>query len=190
MAEFTPTASGPDVTVILALTGPSGVGKTAVAYEVSRQLALAGLDHATIDTDHLDMLYPRPAPSVLTEVSVRNLASVWGTFALLGYRRLVLSLVGADLAEASNWLARSVPGAQVTFVRLAARRETRHARLRQREIGTGLSQHLTSSDRVAARIAQESEGIPTVETDGRSVVEVAREVLGVAGWLPEGPGGS
>src|SRR5690606_18392057 len=121
----------------------------------------------------------------LTEVSVRNLASVWSTFHSLGYRRLVLSLVGEDLAEVSTLLSRSLPGSQVTLVRLGARRETRHARLRQREIGSGLSQHLTSSDRVAARIAQESVTIPIAETDGRGVVEIAREVLGVAGWLTE-----
>ncbi len=172
-----------DTTYVLALTGPAGVGKTTLAFEVSRQLTAMGVEHATIDTDHLDMLSPPPAPAVLTEVSVRNLGAVWSTFHALGYRRLVLAVTAPDLQEVRrSWLERAIPGAEIAFIRLEARRESRHARLRQREIGSGLSQHLTSSDRVAASIQRAAEDVPTLSTDDQGLIDVARAALHLAGW--------
>ena len=45
---------------VLLLTGPSGVGKTTVAYEVSAMLAARDVAHALIDTDNLTTSIRRP----------------------------------------------------------------------------------------------------------------------------------
>jgi len=169
---------------VLALTGPSGSGKTAVGFEVTRQLQAVEIAHAYIDTDHLDMVYPQPPLDELTRLSTRNLAAVWSSFAELGYTRLVLALQAPNLQVAvEGWLHASIPEAEITVLRLQASEATRAERLASREIGSGLEDHIASSNRAAAYIASQAEDVTVIETDGRSVIEVAREVLALVGWL-------
>ncbi len=169
---------------VLALTGPSGSGKTAVGFEVTLQLRAAEIPHAYIDTDHLDMVYPQPPIEELIRLSIRNLAAVWSAFAELGHMRLVLSLQAVNLRMAvDGWLYASIPEAEITVVRLHASEATRAERLAAREIGSGLDAHIASSNRAAAYIAKQAEDAVVIETDDRTVVEVAREALALAGWL-------
>ncbi|MPZ98437.1 MAG: AAA family ATPase [Dehalococcoidia bacterium] len=168
---------------VLILTGPSGVGKTTVAYEVARQLASAGVAHALIDTDHLDMVHPQPEGPALWELTRRNLAAVWGSFAEIGHDRLVLSMVMPNAARDLPYIERAVPGADILVVRLRASSATRRERLATREVGSGLDDHLASSERAARYIEQSADGWPVVETDGRSVIEVARDVIALSGWV-------
>jgi len=171
---------------VLALTGPSGSGKTAVGFEVTRQLQAAEIAHAYIDTDHLDMVYPQPPLDNLTRLSTRNLAAVWSSFAELGHTRLVLALQAPNLRVAvDGWLRASIPAAEITVVRLQASEATRAERLATREIGSGLDDHIASSNRAAAYIARQTEDATVIETDGRSVIEVARKALALVGWLDD-----
>lgn len=174
---------------VLVITGPSGSGKTAVGFEVARQLAAADLPHAYIDTDHLDMVYPQPPLEELTRLSTRNLSAVWSSFSELGHTRLVLALTGADIPLVTHWLTDSIPDATLTFVRLKASIDSRHERLRTREIGSGLYDHIASSDRAAAylRAHPTDEGVHLIETDGRTVIEIAREIIALMEWT-EGRG--
>jgi len=70
----------------LLIGGRSGVGKTSVGFEIHAQLEAAGVSHAVIDGDFLDMAYPPPWEHKLAE---RNLAVLWANYRTVGYRRLI-----------------------------------------------------------------------------------------------------
>jgi hypothetical protein len=104
------------MTKILLITGPAGVGKSTLSWEVSAQLAAAGLRHAAIETDELDRIFPLPSTSELedlrpgmTDISEINLASIWGNYRALGCDRLILSGVMVFLDETRKWIGRSYP---------------------------------------------------------------------------------
>jgi predicted kinase len=132
------------MTKILLITGPAGVGKSTLSWEVSARLTAAGLRHAAIETDELDRIFPLPSASELqelrpgmTDVSEINLASIWGNYRALGYDRLILSGVMVFLDETRKWISRAIPNAEFTIVRLLASNETLLSRLEKREIGPG-----------------------------------------------------
>ncbi len=80
---------------VLVLVGPAGVGKSAVAYELSLQLQRTNAAHALVDTDELDRVFPVPAD--LPRITERNLAAVWRTYRERGIDRLIL--VGVQLDQ-------------------------------------------------------------------------------------------
>ncbi len=86
---------------VLLITGPPGVGKTAVAAEVSELLDSAGMAHAFVDIDSLRWCYPRPpADRFRVALAMKNLAAVWANFQAAGAARLVL----ADVLESRDHL--------------------------------------------------------------------------------------
>ena len=155
------------------LTGPVGVGKTAVSVEVAEMVD----DVAVLDLDWLGWFRP-PGPLSPDDLITRNLALVWPTFREAGARRLVLgrALIGPDRLDA---LRRSVPDVELAVVRLTAPGEVLERRLRGRDAGATLAGHL------AEREAWREDGldVPSVPTQGRSVREVAEAVLAEVGWL-------
>jgi len=109
------------MTKVLLITGPAGVGKSTLNWEVSAQLTAAGLRHAAIETDELDRLFPLPFASELerlrpgmTDISEINLASIWGNYRALGCDRLLLSGVMVFIDEALKWISSAIPDAQFT----------------------------------------------------------------------------
>ncbi|WP_051713171.1 hypothetical protein [Actinoalloteichus caeruleus] len=169
---------------VLVLRGPAGVGKTTTAYEIGRLLAARDVPHALIDTDELDRVHPQPPPdSPGAGLAGSNLAAIWGNFAAAGHTRLVLTGVFADVASELPWIAHAVPGAAFTVARLTADESTLADRVLRREVGSGAEEQLVRTARQLETIRRT--GRPdtvVVDTTGRSVPEVAREVL--AGWPP------
>src|SRR3954451_2077192 len=135
------------------LTGPSGAGKTAVAYELSALLAERSVSHAVVDTDALDHIHP-PPPDDPTKwrLTRDNLAVVWANLARGGAQRAILAMVAEDLGSEVRLVREAIPGAEVTAVLLASSDETRTARLRGREVGSGLDYHLMRTRVVAEAI--------------------------------------
>ncbi len=175
---------------LLLLGGRSGVGKTTVAFEVSRRLAQADVAHCLIDGDNLSHVHPPPSgdPSrtVLTE---QNLSAVWQNYAVRGYSRLIytntVSVLEPDL------VVRAMGGAaQTTAVLLTARDETVEQRLRLRESGGALTDHLRRSASAAARLEAAAEpSVVRVGTDGRSIEEISAEVVDLTRWMVVKTGG-
>jgi hypothetical protein len=151
---------------------------------MSRQLG-AEISHAIIDVDSLWMIHPRPPREAFRELTRRNLATVWKSFAECGCKRLLLALVLDNPAPYLAILRAAIPDAQMTVVRLQASPETLRERLKQREIGSGLEESILAADEAAQRIDQLDDSFPRIATDGRTIVDVAREALQLIGWLPE-----
>ncbi len=177
---------------ILLITGPAGVGKSTLCWEMGAMLAEAGIAHVAIESDELDRVFPKPGAEELTplapgarDVSQLNLAALWGTYRALGHSRLIMSGVMLHVGFDKQWMLAAIPQARITVVRLRAGEESLIERLDRRETGAGRDAQIERSLRQARRLADEATGdFIVVETDGRSPAELAGEVFGKAGWLP------
>jgi hypothetical protein len=173
---------------VLLVGGRAGAGKTTVGWEVSARLRAAGVAHAIIEGDFMGQVHPAPdGDPHRSRITERNLAAVWANFAELGYRRLIYTNTASVLPAATGMVQRAL-GADVRVVRvlLTASDVTAGERLAGRERGSELDQELTkSADR--ARILDERSPTDTVRvvTDGRSVMDIASEVVAATGWLIE-----
>ncbi len=164
---------------VLIITGPVGVGKTTVASMVSELLEQAELAHACIDIDALRWHYPRlPGDPFSSQLAMKNLAAIWINFQEYGATHLVV----ADVIETRDELDRyraAIPGAEIFVVRLRASLEMLAQRVRRREIGSGLEWHLARAPVLAAIMERNKVENLLVETDGKAVIEIAKEILAV-----------
>jgi hypothetical protein len=176
---------------LLLITGPAGVGKSTLCWEMNARLAAAKVGHAVIETDELDRVFPRPALEELdriqpgtTDVSSINLAAIWSTYRALGHTRLIVSGVMVHLDFDRRWILAAIPDAQITVVRMLATEPTLLGRLAQREIGSGADEQVRRSLRQARRMAgEQAEGVIVLPTDGRGPTELADIILRQTGWL-------
>ena len=176
---------------ILLITGPAGVGKSTLCWEMGGILAAAGIPHAAIETDELDRVFPKPKAEDLAplapgarDVSQLNLAALWGTYRALGHRRLLMAGVMVHVDGDRRWIAAAIPDAQIKIVRLRAGDGALLARLDRREQGAGREAQIERSLRQSRRMRDEAgDGFLVVDTDGRSPTELARAVLAQSGWL-------
>lgn len=172
-----------DQVEVLFIGGRSGVGKSTAALEVCAQLEAAGIAHVQLEGDFLGQVFPPPAGDPdRSRIVLDNLAAVWRNFAALGYRRLVytntVSVLYADeLAQALHAPVR------IVRVLLTASDEVANGRLAARELGSGLDVHLVRSARAAARLDRDAPAdVVRIATDGRSVVDIAADVVTATGW--------
>lgn len=177
-------------TPVLILTGPVGVGKTAVAAQVSDLLNAQGLAHAVIDMDWMRWCHPAPADDPFhLALGLRNLAAVWAAYRAAGASRLVLvDIVETRATLRTYWPA--LPDADLHVVRLTAALPTILRRLDGRESGASLAWHQArAAELLQLMDAQAVEDI-LVSTEGQTVEEVARAVLAQIGWLHPAGGSS
>lgn len=163
---------------LLVIGGRSGVGKSSVAFTLHDQLPAEGVRHAVIEGDVLDLAWPAPWEHRLAE---RNLAAVWSNYRALGYERLIYTNT-MSVMHAGDLAAAMGDDPVVTAVLLTADDSTAQVRLAGREHGDSFTAHVERSD-VAARVLDDNAArdVHRVGTDGRDVVEVARELRGL--WL-------
>ena len=103
---------------VLWLCGPPGVGKTAVAFELYRQLASSNVAAAYVDIDQLGMCFPElSADPDRHRLKARNLDAAVRCFAAAGARCVIVSGVVHSTAGAP---AVELPEAELTVVRLRA----------------------------------------------------------------------
>lgn len=176
---------------VLLLTGPAGVGKSTLSWEISARLAASGIAHAAIESDELDRVFPRPSRADLerlapgtTDVSALTLKALWSTYRQLGQTRLIISGVMMHPEFDRRWIMSAIPGAKLTTVRLMATGENLAERLARRETERTLeAQFQRSLRQMRHMMAETLGGLIRVGTDGRQVSEIATEVLARTGWL-------
>jgi len=168
------------------LTGTVGSGKTAVATEMGVLLEASGVPSVVVDLDWLGWVHLPEGSRTPDELIAQNLAAIWPNLWATGARHAILTR--AVLAtERLDALRRAIPDADLTVVRLTAPPEVIVDRLRRRDAGTALEEHLEEFRAMGA--AMEEAGIEdlVVENDGRALREVAADVLRRIGWPATDP---
>ena len=166
---------------ILLIGGRSGVGKSSVGAEIHAQLAAADVRHCLVEGDNLDMAHPAPHEHHLAE---RNLTALWANYRALDYRRMIYTNTASVFPAVINELTTAMGDTPaVTAVLLTCSDATARARLSQRERGSMLDSHVERSRVMASRLDdQVSNSVHRVATDGRTVVDIATEIVGIVGW--------
>lgn len=167
---------------VLLVTGPVGVGKTTTALTAGDLLAAAALPYAVVDLDSLTWCYPPPADDPHnSRLALRNLVVLWQHYAAAGAERLIIARVIESRDELEPY-RQAVPGAAITVVRLRASDETLERRVLGRTVTTG-PRYVRRSLELARLMDERQIEDHVVETSGRTVKEVAHEVLRRAQWL-------
>lgn len=165
------------------LTGAPGVGKTAVAKEMGELLLRAGARRAVIDLDVLgEVSPPCPEGTFNSPLVARNLAAIWPNFRDHGVDRLVLARVVGGKEEVAAYRS-AIPEAAMRVCRIAAPPATVAERLAARETGIKRDFLLRITSGLDERLSRLGVEDFTVENAaGRSLTDVALEVLRLLGW--------
>ena len=191
-------ASGP----VLWLCGPTGVGKSTVGWAIFEAVLAAGIAAAFVDLGQIGFSRPAPADDPDNHrMKAANLAAMWTTYRDAGADCMIVN--GAVYrAEDVQHYSDALLAATVTLGRLTAGRDelTRRILLRgdpgrlelagDELVGQPVDVlHRAIESAVAAgeRLDRVGIGDPRVETDGRSIAEVARIVRAEAGDWPRLP---
>jgi chloramphenicol 3-O-phosphotransferase len=145
-------------------------------------LAAANRSYAVVDLDTLTWCYPPPADDPFNgRLAFRNLTMVWENYAATGAGRLIIARVVESRDELERYRD-AVPGADITVIRLRASDETLQGRVLGRPVTTG-PRYVRRSLELARLMDDRQIEDHLVETSGRTVTDVAREVLHRAQWL-------
>jgi predicted kinase len=168
---------------VLFVTGPIGVGKTAVLHQADELLVEARVSHATVELEEIAGCWPSVMESSRLELVYKNLTALWANFAAVGASRLLLSGL-LEQRPQLHLVSKAVPGAAIILVRLHAPLSVLEQRIRLREPESPLGEIDGARwwTRHFAQVRLDEDHL--VETDGRTVREVALDVLRLAGWLP------
>lgn len=167
-----------DLLPVLWLTGPPGVGKTTVAWEIFSSLTEAGTEAGYVDIDQLGICRPDPPGDPMRyRTQARNLGAVLGSFQAAGARCAIVS--GVIDAEKGVYADASA-GAAITVCRLRADPDELRTRFAGRPGGPGLVdevlQHADALDH--SRLTE-----LCVDTTGLGVEQVVRRVQELTqGW--------
>jgi predicted ABC-type ATPase len=181
---------------ILLVCGPTGVGKSAIGFQVCVTGLQAGLTTGYVDLDQIGFITPALDDDPGNHrLKASNLAAIWRNYHALGARHLVA--VGPVESEAAlRAYVEALPAATITLCRLHASRAELTRRIMTRQGGGGWPQPgdplrgrpaeylYRVADRAAADAdTLERDGIGVrVDTDGRSVNEAADLVAAATGW--------
>lgn len=186
-------------TPFLWLCGPSGVGKSAVGYEIFQQVYRSGIKAGFMDFDQFGLCYPSPADDPHNHrVKAQNLGAVWPAYRMAGARCLV-AVGGLTSRETVLCYAGQVPDTELTLCRLRATPEQLTERVFRRGLGRGpvipgpppttSKQQLAAMAAEAIREAGELDAADfadlCIDTDDHTVAQVAKQVRAQTGGWPQ-----
>ena len=167
---------------VLIVTGPVGAGKSSVTVAIADQLGAANRPHAIIDMDAMRSCYPSPPDDPFhTALGYRNAAALAANFRAAGAERLIVPDVIETRADLASYQT-AIPDAQITLVRLTAPVTTLHARLRKRQTDASLDWYLHRAGELQTLMDERRLENLLIDTEGKSIEAVAREILAKIGW--------
>lgn len=163
------------------LIGPVGSGKTTTLHELEAMLAARDLPNAIVDLDWLAWATP-PACSGVShhELLMRNLADVWANYRAVGIHHIAVARALHDAAEV-QCVRNALRGCETCVVELVGDTGVLRERIRRRDTGVELAEHLAMLDAFDV-IERDLRPDAVVEFDDQTPEQIARDVLGVAGW--------
>jgi len=170
----------------LLLSGPPGVGKTTVSWEIFDQLVQEGHCPALVDIDLLGASWPVPADDPYNErLKARNMRAMWSNFYAAGARCLISAGVVESRAQLAPYQS-AIPEAVIILCRLQAGADVLGARIaaRGRERGAGIEKLKERANYLSAQLARTDGADIVIDTDNRSIPEVARLIRTSAGGWP------
>jgi hypothetical protein len=166
---------------VVVVTGPVGVGKSTVTWEMAEVLDERGIAYARFDADALHYRPLPPGDRFGERGMLCLLERAWEIAREDGADRIILPKV----VETREWIDRYravIPDAEVTIVRLTAPRGVVADRVREREIGAGLDWHLARAIELEEHWTANPVEDHLVENVG-SLRDVAIDVLRRIGWI-------
>ena len=163
----------------LLLTGGLATGKTVVVKEVVAIASTVGLRAAAIDLDWLG--WATGATVGLDDLIARNLTAVAGTYAEVGIDHLALARAVIH-PSGLRVVAAALAGWKLTVIRLAAPRSSLEQRIRARDSGSELRDHLSELDEITEQVSAAVPDAHVIVNDGRDIEDVAKEIMRIAGW--------
>ena len=187
---------------MLWLCGPAAVGKSTIGWRIFDEVRNSGTKAAFVDLQQIGFLYPAPPDDPGNHrLKAFNLASMWSTFRADGAGCMVV--VGTiDSADETQRYREALPTVDLTVCRLSAGRSTLVDRIAARAAGSGPrlagdgllgrtpNVLAMAADRAIAdneSMSRAGMGDLCVDTDGRTVEDLARAIRGLTGdWPGEG----
>ena len=165
----------------LLVIGPVGSGKTTTLHEIEAILDQAGTPNAIVDLDWLAWATPSPtSTATVHDLLVTNLAAVWQTFHAAGIEHIAVARTLSNPTEIAA-VRGALHGCETTVIELSVDQGVLEQRIRLRDSGVQLAEHLAFLDAYDAEGA-EARADAVIDIDDQSPAQVARDVLGVAGW--------
>jgi len=188
---------------IVLISGPAGVGKSTIGFELYLRYLRAGLTAGYIDLGQIGFVSPgSPGDPGQHRLKAQNLAAMWRTYQTAGATHLVAT-GRLDNEAAFRTYREALPAAEITLCRLGAGRTELTRRIMSRRDGgswpepgdplRGKSAEYLAD--VADRAAAEADALDRswagsvlantlrIDTDGRSVAEAA-DLIGAATGFP------
>ncbi|HVF53009.1 MAG TPA: AAA family ATPase [Actinomycetota bacterium] len=162
----------------LLITGTIGAGKTTVAKAIGELLGARGIPTAVIDLDWLGWVHAveKPPAKLISE----NLASMWTTLRGHGVERIVMARAVRTLPEITA-IQDAVSPAALRVVRLEASAETIYERLRARDTGAELEEHLAQVPTFSAELDAAGLEELTISSEG-APADVAAMMIDALVW--------
>ncbi len=135
-----------------------------------------------MDLDWLGWLHLRSSAITADQLIARNLAAMWPNLreAGMAYAVLARAILGREGLQA---LRAAVPDTDLVVVRLTASPATIEGRLRRRDSGQELEEHLRESIEMTRVMDREGMEDFAVANDDGSPGQVAQEFLQRVGWI-------
>jgi hypothetical protein len=111
---------------------------------------------------------------------VRNLADVWANYRAVGIHHIAVARALHDAAEV-QCVRNALRGCETCVVELVGDTGVLRERIRRRDTGVELAEHLAMLDAFDV-IERDLRPDAVVEFDDQTPEQIARDVLGVAGW--------
>lgn len=167
----------PTRTQILVITGTVGVGKSSVADEVYEILKKQSAHLALINLDELGYTGTAPKDDPFNiNLRFKNLQAIWKNYEEAGTKGVIIPFV-VEHRQSIKRFTQAIPNADIHVIRLDAPIDVVKERIRKRPMGGSLEWHLKRAAELAQILKHNKPEDIVIETVGKSISDVAKEII-------------